>query len=89
MTTRIRKPKEIDTTDKIKCSRCKVWKTKEEFKTKRKTTDEPIVYTKYCDNCLRVSSIYRNKKKIIKVNIHNLSDEEKKEIFEEVNNISE
>lgn len=90
MATRIRKPKEVDTTNKIKCTRCKVWKAKDDFKPKRKITDDqPIIYKKYCDNCLQVSTAYRNKKKIIKVNIHSLSDEEKKEIFNEVNNVSD
>ena len=36
MSTRIRRTKIFDTTDKIRCSRCKVWKDKEEFLSKLK-----------------------------------------------------
>lgn len=91
MTTRIRKPKEIDTTDKIRCTRCKVWKTKDDFSLKKKEESKSVepIFKKYCNHCLYISTAYRNKKKTIRVNIHNLSDEEKKEIFNEVNNISE
>lgn len=86
MATRIRKPKEIDTTDKIKCTRCKVWKLLNEYSPKRKNEDNKVL-KKYCNHCLGVSTAYRNKKK--NVSIHSLSDEEKKEIYEEVNNVSE
>jgi len=80
-----------DRTDKIQCSRCKVWKLKDEFKSKHKilTQDEPIILKKYCEKCLQVATLYRNKKKIIKINVNNLSDEEKKDILNEVNNVSD
>jgi len=85
-----RKSKEIDTTGKNQCSRCKVWKLNDEFSPKKKDSKvDQVELKKYCNHCLGVATAYRNKKKIVRVNIHNLSDEEKKEIFEEVNNISE
>ena len=84
---RIRKPKVIDTTGKIKCTRCKVWKLISEYSPKRKNTEGQL--KKYCNHCLGVSTNYRNKKKIIKINVNNLSDEEKKDILNEVNNVSD
>lgn len=80
MTTR---KKEIDTTNKQQCTRCKVWKLVDDFSPKKEGMK------KYCNHCLDIAKLYRNKKKLIRINIHNLSDEEKKEIIDEINNVSE
>jgi len=66
----------------VKCTRCKVEKPQTDFSMKKLKGNE--VLKKYCNACLTSSKTYRDKRKeprnVVRIKIHKLNDEEKKEL---------